>query len=63
MSETPYTPKELTLEEQQALTEMLGKKVGTLAAESGMRERTALKKLLHKGFSKKSAARLKVKAR
>lgn len=58
MSDKPYT--ECTPEEWAAI-ESLAKTVGTIAAETGVREKTALKKLQHKGFSRKSPARLKVK--
>lgn len=58
MSDKPYaecTPEEL------AAIESLAKTAGAIAAETGVREKTALKKLQHKGFSRKSPARLKVK--
>lgn len=58
MSDKPYT--ECTPEEWAAI-ESLAKTAGTIAAETGVREKTALKRVLHKGFSKKSPARLKVK--
>lgn len=58
MSDKPYT--ECTPEEWAAI-ESLAKTAGTIAAETGVREKTALKRILHKGFSRKSPARLKVK--
>lgn len=58
MIDRTYT--ECTHEEWAAI-ESIAKTAGTIAAETGVRERTALKKVQHKGFSKKSPARLKVK--